>query len=489
MGAAAMSMTGPSLRGQPQPPVGAPNFLFIMTDDQRWDALSLAGNKILNTPNMDRVGREGIYFQNAFVNNALCGPSRASILTGVYSHIHGVVSNGDGPGFRNQPGLPQNIPTFVELLRRSGYHTGIVGKWHLRSNPTGFDHWVIFPGQGGYYDPQMIANGTRVVMRGHADDVVGDQAITYLNERPKDRPFCLLFQFKSPHRNWLPAERFKNAFKDVEIPLPRTFEDKLEGRPEAVRKAEMAIAEMPDFRDQGVDPSLPPRERARLNLQHLVRNYYSVLLSVDENVGRVLDYLDKQKLAENTVVLYTSDNGFFLGEHGMYDKRLMYEPSIRVPMLLRYPARVKPGTVETRMVTNVDVGPTLLEIAGAPVPAHMQGRSWLPLMDGRPVAWRDAFLYEFYEYPAVHCVRKNRGVRTDRWKLIHYWEQPQEWELYDLQNDPDEVRNLAGDPRFAAELARLQARLAELRRELRDFDPPGPAPVAAPCYQGQDKFL
>jgi arylsulfatase A-like enzyme len=384
--------------------------------------------------------------------------------------------------------MPDDIPTFVQLLQRAGYYTGIVGKWHLRSMPAGFDHVVIFPGQGGYQDPDMIANGVRVRMRGHADDVVGDQALMYLGTRPQDRPFCLLYQFKSPHRDWRPAERFRNAFKDVAIPVPRTFEDKLEGRPEAVRKAEMAIAEMPDFRDQ-VDPALPPRERGRRNLEILVRNYYSVLLSVDENVGRVLDFMDKNGLTENTVVIYTSDNGFFLGEHGLYDKRLMYEPSIRVPMLMRYPAGIKGGTVESRMVLNVDVGPTLLELAGVPVPAYMQGKSWVSLFAAQPPSWRDAFMYEFYEYPAVHCVRKHRGVRTDRWKLIHYWEQPQEWELYDLRNDPDELRNLAADPKYAGELSTLKTRLAELRRELRDFDPAGPPPVALPCYQGQDKFL
>ena len=483
LGTAALSVAGRSLHAQPRPAAAAPNILFIMTDDQRADALSLAGNKILKTPNMDRIGREGVRFANAFVINALCGPSRASILTGTYSHIHGVVSNGDGPGFRNQPGLPDHVPTFVELLQRAGYYTGIVGKWHLRSVPEGFDSWVIFPGQGAYTDPLMIANGTRIRMRGHADDVVGDQALTFLQERPQNQPFCLLYQFKSPHRNWWPAERFKNVFNDIEIPLPRTFEDKLEGRPEAVRKAEMAIADMPDFREQGVDPSLPASERARLNLQHLVKNYYRVLLSVDENVGRVLDFLDKNGLTENTIVIYTSDNGFFLGEHGMFDKRLMYEPSIRVPMLMRHPARIKASQAESRMVLNIDVAPTLLGMAGVPVAAHMQGRSWMPLLESRPTAWRDAFMYEFYEYPGAHCVRKNRGLRTDRWKLIHYWEQPQEWELYDLRSDPDEMRNLAGDPRYADELAGLKQRLAEVRVALRDFDPAGPAPVAALCHE------
>ena len=462
-----------------------PNIIFIMTDDQRWDAISAAGNTILKTPNIDRIATGGVRFTEAFVTNALCAPSRASILTGQYSHAHGVVSNGSGPEFYNQPGLAPDETTFVTLLRRAGYHTALAGKWHLRSWPSGFDQWIVFPGQGAYHDPEMIANGMRIKLRGHADDVVGDQALTFLRQRPKDKPFCLLYQFKSPHRSWMPAARFANTYDDIEIPVPRTFEDRLVGRPEALRQAEMAIADMPDFRDRGVSASLPAAERARLNLQHLVKNYYRVLLSVDENVGRVLDMLDTEGLAENTIVVYTSDNGFFLGEHGLYDKRLMYEPSIRVPMLLRFPARIGSGMVDrTHMALNIDVAPTLLELAGVPVPQGMHGRSLVPVIGSPSAPWRDAFMHEFFEYPAEHCVRKNRGIRTARWKLIHFWEQPEEWELYDLQADPDEMVNLAGRREHARTERALRARLAELRAEIGDIDPPGPAPAAAPCGNG-----
>ena len=462
-----------------------PNIIFIMTDDQRWDALSAAGNTILRTPNIDRIATGGVRFTEAFVTNALCAPSRASLLTGQYSHAHGVITNASGPEFFNQPGLRPDEVTFVTLLRRAGYHTAIAGKWHLRSWPEGFDQWVVFPGQGAYHDPEMIANGMRIKLRGHADDIVGDQALTFLRQRPKDKPFCLLYQFKSPHRSWMPAARFAKAFDDIEIPVPRTFEDRLAGRPEALRAAEMAIADMPDFRDRGVSESLPRAERARLNLQHLVKNYYRVLLSVDENVGRVLDLLDSEGIAENTIVVYTSDNGFFLGEHGLFDKRLMYEPSIRVPMLVRYPARIRSGIVDTtHMVLNIDVAPTLLELAGVPVPARMHGRSFFPVVTNPSAPWRDAFLHEFYEYPAEHCVRKNRGVRTARWKLIHFWEQPEEWELYDLERDPDEMNNLAGRREYARIERALRARLAELRAEIGDVDPPGPVPVAQPCGNG-----
>jgi arylsulfatase A-like enzyme len=466
-------------------PPGAPNVLFIMTDDQRQDAMSAYGNTILRTPNMDRIAAGGVRFTEAFVTNSLCAPSRASLLTGLYSHAHGVITNGGGPEFYNQPGLRDDQVTFVHLLRQAGYHTALVGKWHLRSEPSGFDDWVIFPGQGAYHDPEMIANGMRLKMRGHADDVVGDQAITYLRQRPADKPFCLLYQFKSPHRSWMPAARFANAFEAVDVPAPRTFEDRLAGRPEALRRAEMAIADMPDFRDRGVSASLPVAERKRLNLEHLVKNYYRVLLSVDENVGRVLDLLDAEGLAANTVVVYTSDNGFFLGEHGLFDKRLMYEPSIRVPLLVRFPRRAKAGRVDSsHLVLNVDVAPTLLELAGVPVPSWMHGRSLAPLLRGESPPWRDAFLYEYYEYPAEHCARKNRGVRTDRWKLIHFWEQPEEWELYDLRSDPDETNNLAGRAEYARVMTSLRQRLGELRREVGDADLPGPPPVAAPCGNG-----
>ncbi|MFN2397647.1 MAG: sulfatase [Gemmatimonadaceae bacterium] len=462
-----------------------PNIVLIMTDDRRQDAMSAYGNAILRTPNMDLIAAGGVRFNEAFVTNALCGPSRATLLTGQYSHAHGVITNGGGPVFYNQPGLRDDQITFPHVLRRAGYHTALVGKWHLRSQPSGFDEWVIFPGQGAYNDPEMIANGARVKMRGHADDVVGDQALTFLQQRPKDKPFCLLYYFKSPHRSWMPAARFEHAFGDVDIPLPRTFEDRLTGRPEALRRAEMAIADMPDFRDRGVPASLPREERKRLNLQHLVKNYYRVLMSVDENVGRVLDFLDRESLTENTVVVYTSDNGFFLGEHGLFDKRLMYEPSIRVPLLIRFPARAKAGLVDSsHMVLNVDVAPTLLDLAGSSVPEWMHGRSLVPLLEGRTPPWRDAFLYEYFEYPAEHCVRRNRGVRTDRWKLIHFWEQPEEWELYDLKADPDEMINLAGRRGHARVVRSLRARLAQLRTELGDSDPPGPTSVAAPCGQG-----
>ena len=459
-----------------------PNFVVFMTDDQRQDAMSVAGNRILRTPNMDRIALEGVRFRESFVTNALCGPSRASFLTGLYSHAHGYISNADPPAFEHQKGI-EHRTTYVDRLREAGYRTAIVGKWHLRGSPaeSGFEQSVVFPWQGEYFDPDMIANGAVVKMRGHSCDVVGDQALAQLREAAPDRPFCLLVHFKAPHRSWEPPPRFEKTFADVEINVPRTFEDRLEGRPEAVRRATMAIADMGDFAKRGVSPNLPREERKRRNLQELVRNYYRVLLAVDENVGRVLKYLDEKRLADDTVVVYTSDNGFFLGEHGLFDKRLMYEPSIRVPMLVRFPSRFRPGVDTEHMVLNVDLAPTLLELAGVAPPAALHGRSFLPLLDRREVPWRDAFLYEYYEYPAAHCVRKNRGVRTDRWKLIHFFEQPEEWELYDLKSDPDETNNLAGRRDQRKRVRRLRERMEALRRELGDSDPPGPPPIAATC--------
>jgi len=484
-GAAAVSPLAALLgASQGSAPRQAPNVLIFLTDDQRHDSLSAAGNRILKTPNMDRLASGGVRFAEAFCTNALCAPSRATMLTGVYSHVHGVVSNGDGPAYRNQPGLRHDQLTFVHLLRQAGYRTSVAGKWHIPSLPSGFDDWAILPGQGVYVDPEMIVNGTRLKFRGHVDDVVGDQALAILRSRPRDRPFCLLCHFKSPHRAWVPAPKYEHAFDGIQVPEPATFNDTLEGRPAAVRQHDLAVATMPDFKDRGVPATLPPDERKRQNFQTMVKNIYRVLLSVDENVGRVLDYLDKEGLAENTVALYASDNGFFHGEHGFFDKRLMYEPSIRVPMLLRFPARVKPGQVDaSHIVLNTDVAPTVLALCGLPVPVWMQGRSVLPLVEGGPAPWRDAFVYEYFEYPAVHCIRKNRGVRTDRWKLIQYWEQPEEWELYDLKTDPDEVRNLAGAPEHTKQRQLLQAMLERMRREIGSVDPPGPAPFAAGCQR------
>jgi len=466
-----------------RPQLRRPNFLFVMTDDQRWDAMSCAGNRILKTPNMDRLAAGGVRFGQAFVTNALCSPSRACVLTGLYSHAHGVISNGDGPDFRMQPGLRPGQVTYPRLLRQAGYFTALVGKWHIRSDPEGFDQWAILPGQGRYKDPEMIVNGMRLVFRGQSEDVVADQALQALRFRPKDKPFSMMLHFKAPHRPWNADLAYENRYENVTIPEPRTFHEDIRSRPAAVANSDMQIADMPDFAGRGVPAALPRSERKRLNYQVFMRNYYRVLLGVDHNLGRVLDWLDDEGLAENTVVIYTGDNGFFQGEHGMFDKRFMYEPSIRVPMLVRYPAGIRPGQLDsTHMVLNNDVAPTVLEYAGLPVPAAMNGhsRSWKPILEGRPAAWRESWMYENEEYPAVHCAGKCRGVRTPSWKYIHYWEKPEGHELFHLDDDPDEMRNLAADPRHKAKLDELKAELDRLRTATGD-DRSRDGAAAKPC--------
>ena len=453
-----------------------PNILFIMTDDHAQSALGIYGNTVLKTPNLDRIGHEGLRFDQAFVTNALCLPSRATFLTGQYSHTHGLRTNGEESGFMDEPRL-RNADTWPNLLRASGYHTGVVGKWHVNTPPEGYDYTAVLPGQGQYFDPPMLVNGTRVVQKGHTDDAIREQALHFLRQRPKDQPFALLYQFKAPHRGWEPAPRFEQAFEDIEIPPPETFRETLDARPQALRKSDMRIADMPDFRKLGVDASLPEEERARRNFQIFIKRYYRVLLGVDENVGHVLDWLDREGLAEDTIVVYTSDNGFFLGDLGLFDKRLMYEPSIKVPMLLRWPGGLRGGRVDrNHFALNIDVAPTFLDLAGASVPTAMQGESWKPVFDGEPRDWRKDFLYEYYEFPAAHCVRPHHGVRDARWKYIRWTLEPQEEELYDLQADPHELRNLAAMPQHADELGRLRNRLAELRRQYGDDDPPGYAP-------------
>jgi len=451
-----------------KPQARRPNFLFVMTDDQRWDAMSCAGNRILRTPNMDRLAEQGVRFTEAFVTNALCSPSRGSILTGLYSHAHGVTTNG-GPSHYFRPG----VVTFPMLLQKAGYYTAVVGKWHIATLPEGlgFDHWCILPGQGVYEDPVMIAHGARVRFRGHVEDVIGDQALEVLRNRPKEKPFCLLYQFKAPHRAWIPAERFRKTYEDITIPEPPTFQADLSDRPECIRSTDMQIADMPDFRERGVPAHLPRAERKRLNFQVFLKNYYRTLLGVDENLGRVLDFLDQQGLAENTFVIYTGDNGFFLGEYGLFDKRLMWEPSIRVPMLVRYPAGVKPGRVDRRhMVLNNDVAHTILDYAGIPRPKAMEhhGLSWRPILEEHPTSWRDSWFYEYFEYPGPHCAPKMRGVRTSRWKLIYYLQQPQAWEMFDLEKDPEERRNLYHDPAHRAQAEQLRRELERWRELLGD---------------------
>jgi arylsulfatase A-like enzyme len=335
----------------------------------------------------------------------------------------------------------------------------------------------------------MIANGGRVRFRGYVDDVIGDQALETLQNRPKDKAFSLIYNFKAPHRAWEPAQRFQKVYDDIAIPEPPTFHVGLEDRPSGIRNTDMQVRDMPDFRERGVPANLPAAERKRRNFQVFLKNYYRTLLGVDENLGRVLDYLDKEKLAENTLIVYTGDNGFFLGEYGMFDKRLMYEPSIRIPMLVRYPGAFRGGRVDSQnMVLNNDVAHTILDYAGVERPAVMKnhGASWRPILEEKKVAWRDSWLYEYFEYPAVHCAPKGRGVRTSRWKLIHYIQEPQAFEMFDLENDLQERRNLYGDPAHKAQTDRLRDELERLRNITGDDRSEDGTPTAA-CGNRMDR--
>lgn len=464
-----------------------PNIVFIMTDDHARSAMSLYGNRVVRTPNLDRIAQEGLRFDQAFVTNSLCLPSRATFLTGQYSHTHGMRTNGEESGFTREPRL-RHLQTWPVLLQAAGYHTGMVGKWHINSPPQGYDYTAMIRGQGTYFDPEMWIQGQWRSESGHTDDVIGRHALRFVAQAPRDRPFALLYQFKAPHRDWNPAPRFRERFQDMDIPLPDSFEQSLDTRSDAVRGTMMRIAEMPDFRKGSAPGGAAGEALAKANFQQFMRNYYRVLLGVDENVGRFLDHLARSGLAEDTLVVYTTDNGFFLGEHGLFDKRLMYEPSIRIPLLLRWPGGIEPGRIDdTHFALNIDLAPTMLALGGAPAASAMQGESWRPLIEGRQVDWRQDFLYEYYEYPAVHCVRPHRGVRTARWKLIEFWLEPHEYELYDLQADPGERHNLAAEPAHAQTLALLRTRLAELRTRYGDTDPPDylpPQQVPQRCHYG-----
>lgn len=425
-----------------------PNFVIMMTDDQRFDALSCAGNTILQTPNMDRIAREGMRFRNMFVTNALCAPSRASLLTGVYSHTHGVIDN------KNRP-IATDLPFLPDLLRAGGYEVAFCGKSHVAGalRDRQWDYYFGFRGQGDYLKP-VIAEGVKgpdQPYQGYMDDVVTGKAVEWL-KRPHEKPFCLFLFFKAPHRSWTRAPRHRDLFKDVTIPKPPLWDADRNAKPKAFAQADNKIGDFDDIR----------------SFDGFVKDYYATLVAVDESVGRVLTALQETAKLDQTAVLYTSDNGFFHGEWRAFDKRFMHEPSIRVPLLVRYPKLVKPGALCDRMVLNIDIAPTVLDLAGVSVPASMHGRSVVPLLKGDESKSRRDWLYEYFEFPGPHSVRKHRGVRTEKHKYIHYFEEPEEFELYDLEKDPQELNNLYGKAEYAELTKQLRQRLTELRKETGD---------------------
>ena len=468
----------------------APNILFIFSDDHAYQAISAygEGRRLLETPHLDRLAKSGMRFDRALVPNSICGPSRAVVLTGKYNHLNGFVNNSNSRFDGSQV-------TFPKILRQAGYQTAVIGKWHLVSDPTGFDFWQILPGQGIYYNPPMIRMGEQVKTEGYTTDIITDLSLDWLRQRDKSRPFLLMAQHKAPHREWAPALRHLGADGDRVYPEPETLFDDYANRGIAVRDQDMSLEKTFTDRDAKFDPppNLTPEQRkvwdayyeprnarfraanlqgkdlVRWRYQRYMHDYTATVRAVDESVGRLLDYLEKEGLAENTIVVYSSDQGFFLGEHGWFDKRWIFEESLRTPLLVRWPGVSRPGGVSKDLVSTVDFAQTFLDAAGLPAPGEMQGRSLRPILAGnRPADWRTAFYYQYFEWPTPHRVRPHYGVVTDRYKLVHFFGTADDyWELYDTEKDPRELRNVLADPAYAAARKQLEGQLAQLRTELK----------------------
>ena len=469
-----------------------PNIIFIMTDDHASHALSCYGSKINVTGSLDRLAKEGMLFNNCFCTNSICAPSRAVILTGKHSHINGVTDNR-----KNFDGSQQ---TFPKLLQQAGYQTAMIGKWHLKTDPTGFDYWSVLIGQGPYYNPPMKTPDGTVKYTGYTTDIITLLALDWLqHKRDKDKPFCLMYQHKAPHRNWQPGPEHLTMYDDVTIPEPDTLFDDYSGRGRAAKEQDMSIEKTMNKSDLKLvapknltakqkkqwDAAYEPKNEAfreanlqgkdlvRWKYQRYMKDYLRCVASVDDNVGDLLEYLDESGLAENTVVVYTSDQGFYLGDHGWFDKRFMYEESLRMPFLVRYPKEIKAGSVNDDLVQNLDFAATFLDFAGIDKPGDMQGRSLRPLLRGKtPKRWRKSIYYHYHEYPAVHSVKRHYGVRTERYKLMHFYHDIDEWELYDLRKDPDELKNVCNDPEYADVVKKLKAELRRLRKRYEDTTGP-----------------
>lgn len=468
-----------------------PNIIFIMTDDHAAHAISAYGSKVNQTPNMDRLAKTGTRFTNAFVTNSICTPSRATLLTGKYSHLNGV------PVFNTFDGSQQTV---AKLMQSAGYHTGMIGKWHLGSDPTGFDRWMVLPGQGAYNQPAFLTPSGRLTIEGYATDVITDLGVEFLETRPKDKPFLLFLHHKAPHRNWTPSEKYAAEFRKKHIPEPETLRDDYSTRPAALPENQQRVFDDLNNNDLKIPPpadmpagpgkqgwggkkptevEITAEDGSKKKLtgdalnawkyQRYMQDYLACVQSVDDGVGKVLDYLDKSGLSKNTIVLYTSDNGFFLGDMGMYDKRFMYEPGLRVPLLATGPG-VKAEAVSEAFALNVDFAPTFLDLAGAKIPEDMQGRSLVPVLKGEaPSDWRKTMYYRYYHDPGDHNTRAHLGVRTATQKLIYFWKKDA-WEFYDLEKDPNEQNNRYTDPTAQADIEKLKTELKRLQKELKDDD-------------------
>ena len=458
--------------GRPQP-----NILYIMADDHAAHAISAYGSRINQTPNIDRIAQGGVRMTNCFCTNSICTPSRAAILTGQYSHRNGVYTLND----RLDPARNH----VAKELQHAGYQTAMIGKWHLESDPTGFDYWNILPGQGVYYDPVFINSGKRTKYTGYCTDLIGDFTLDWLKQRDPKKPFFAMCHHKAPHRPWQPAPEYKDLWKDETIPEPDNLFDHYEGRARSVAAVTMKVGEDMDIKTDlktEKPEGLKGDALRKWGYQLYIKDYLRCIRSVDDNVGRLLDYLDTAGLASNTIVIYTSDQGFFLGDHGWFDKRLMYEESLRMPFLMRYPGAIRPGGVNRDMVLNIDFALLFLDYAGARAPAEMQGRSFRANLEGHtPRDWRKAMYYRYWMHnTSDHHVPAHYGVRTDRWKLIYYYGKPlgmkgaeppdtePDWELFDMRNDPREMKNLYHDPKYAGQVRELKELLAKLQKEAGD---------------------
>ena len=486
-----------------------PNIVFIMSDDHAYQAISAYDDKLIQTPNIDRIANEGMLFSNASVTNSICAPSRAVILTGKHSHINGKIDN-------RSPFDTTNI-TFPRLLQKAGYQTAMFGKLHFGNNPKGFDEFKILPGQGDYYNPVFNTQKGDTTITGYVTDIITDLTLDWMEKRrDTTKPFLLMYLHKAPHRSWLPAERHYPEFTKNTYPLPETLFDDYNSRGEAAKTAEMGIGkdmllqyDLKVPKDILDDLELHDRIGAggvsRMNeeqktswdeiynpiaekfktdykmmtdsaltvwkFQRYLQDYLGTIAAVDENVGRLLNYLDEKNLDENTIIVYTSDQGFYLGEHGWFDKRFMYQESFKTPLLIKWPNVITPNTTEDELVQNLDFAQTFLEVAGIIPPEDMQGESLVSLLKGEKEKWnRDAVYYHYYEYPAEHTVKRHYGIATKEFKLIHFYYDVNEWELYDLQKDPQEINNVINDSNYAETVIEMKEKLNTIRIKYKDSD-------------------
>ncbi|MGQ8336238.1 sulfatase family protein [Sunxiuqinia sp. A32] len=490
-----------------------PNIIYIMSDDHGYQAISAYGHGMNQTPNIDRIASDGAIFLNAFVTNSLCAPSRAAMLTGKHSFVNGKLDNVSDFNWDQE--------NFPKLLQQTGYQTALIGKIHLDGIPQGFDYSAVLKGQGQYYNPDFYFDGEKKQIHGYVTDITTKLTLDWLKNRDQDKPFCLLYHQKAPHRTWLPAPRHFKEYTKMSFKEPETLFDDYEGRGTAAKSAEMNILKhmnwagdskiYPEVMDElGIPKTWNNDKRALVEnfkrmdeaqkaawdsvympiseefknmyremseedkmhwrYQRYMQDYLGCVAAVDEGVGKVLDYLEENGLDKNTIVVYTSDQGFYMGEHGWFDKRFMYEESFRTPLLVKYPNEIKPGTVIDGLVQNIDFAPTFLDYAGVQIPSNIQGESFRKLVSGESTEWRDAVYYTYFEYPAIHSVKRHYGVRTDRYKLIHFYYDIDEWELYDLEKDPHELKSIYDDPAYADVKSMMHKRLDEMREKYGDSD-------------------